>query len=393
MASTTAQGGRHVDVARPGAEQRRQQLSAAAARLFHRYGFHQVSLANVANAVGITAPAVYRHFRNKHALLAGAIESGLEVVDTAFDEADEPLECLVAGLAGAALERRDLWTLLQRELRHLNGEERVKLQARFDDFVSRCSARVRTARPDLDRGELALVVTAMLATLASPSMGVVNMPRPAYQGWLTRAAVAVARTTMPHSDQGTPAASAQHDHADTSLTRSEQLLRTAIDLFHEHGYAAVSLDDIGAAVGLAGPSIYHHFTTKSELLEAAFSDAAHRLETSHGNHDGTVSLDELARSYIQLGVQQRQLFGVYVNEAINLPPRARRHITSELSANIDLWVNALRLRRPELEVSSSRVLVYAARAIVNDVVRVGHLHTRSQIVAELDRLVHAVLNA
>ena len=123
MTRTTTRDGHRT--ARLPADERRRQLAEEAAGRFNRYGFHQVSLAEVASAVGLTAPAVYRHFRNKNALLAGAIESGLDVVDAAFDAAGPGLDDLTYALAGAALDRRDLWVLLQREMRHLDGDERT----------------------------------------------------------------------------------------------------------------------------------------------------------------------------------------------------------------------------------------------------------------------------
>ena len=44
---------------------RKQQILAAAGELFREHGYHNVSVAQVAAAVGITAPALYRHFKNK----------------------------------------------------------------------------------------------------------------------------------------------------------------------------------------------------------------------------------------------------------------------------------------------------------------------------------------
>jgi AcrR family transcriptional regulator len=41
-------------------------------------------------------------------------------------------------------------------------------------------------------------------------------------------------------------------------------------MFAVRGFTSVSLDDIGAAVGIAGASIYNHFGSKLELLETAF---------------------------------------------------------------------------------------------------------------------------
>jgi AcrR family transcriptional regulator len=59
MAATTGAG--------PG---RRQQILAVAAQLFARHGFHGVSIAELGAAVGVSGPALYRHFPGKEALLA-----------------------------------------------------------------------------------------------------------------------------------------------------------------------------------------------------------------------------------------------------------------------------------------------------------------------------------
>jgi AcrR family transcriptional regulator len=49
---------------------RRQQILVVAARLFARHGFHGVSIAELGAAVGVSGPALYRHFPGKEALLA-----------------------------------------------------------------------------------------------------------------------------------------------------------------------------------------------------------------------------------------------------------------------------------------------------------------------------------
>src|SRR5215204_5412030 len=48
---------------------RREQILAVAAQLFARRGFHGVSIADLGAAVGISGPALYRHFPGKEALL------------------------------------------------------------------------------------------------------------------------------------------------------------------------------------------------------------------------------------------------------------------------------------------------------------------------------------
>ena len=49
---------------------RREQILDAAAELFARYGFHGVGIDDIGKAVGISGPALYRHFRSKDAMLA-----------------------------------------------------------------------------------------------------------------------------------------------------------------------------------------------------------------------------------------------------------------------------------------------------------------------------------
>lgn len=48
---------------------RREQILKVAARLFARRGFHGVSIAELGAAVGVSGPALYRHFPGKEALL------------------------------------------------------------------------------------------------------------------------------------------------------------------------------------------------------------------------------------------------------------------------------------------------------------------------------------
>ena len=45
-----------------------------------------------------------------------------------------------------------------------------------------------------------------------------------------------------------------------------RMTRAAYQLFTERGYTATTMADIGAAVGIRGPSLYKHVASKHELL-------------------------------------------------------------------------------------------------------------------------------
>ena len=65
-------------------------------------------------------------------------------------------------------------------------------------------------------------------------------------------------------------ATVRREHGLTLLrphSRREHLLRQAVQLFAERGYANVAVEDVGATLGIAGPSIYNHFPAKVDLLQ------------------------------------------------------------------------------------------------------------------------------
>src|SRR5689334_3573886 len=52
-------------------------------------------------------------------------------------------------------------------------------------------------------------------------------------------------------------------------SRRDEILEIAVGLFASRGYHGVSMDDIGAAAGVTGPALYHHFAGKEAMLAAA----------------------------------------------------------------------------------------------------------------------------
>ena len=379
------------------AAERRAQLAELAARRFQEFGYHHVSLADVAADAGVTAPAVYRHFRNKQDLLAGAISSGLDAVEAVLARtADDALEDVVSAIAELIEDRRYLWNLLQREARFLDPQPRSSIEAQLDRITDEFVRHLKLRRPKLAPDEARLLVTAATSALASPSL-----PRSAPRWLVTRAlasaAMAVLLATLPDKAEAPDAASiAESTDPKTTDNRRTRLVDTAIDLFFRRGYAGVSLDDIGAAIGIAGPSIYHHFTTKADILVAAFARATDRLADQHtrrSNGQRTPSLAELVGIYTDFCLHNRQLVGIYVWETMNLPPDAQRRIRTALRARVSEWSVALQAENHTVDQPTARVRVHAALTVIDDMVRLGHLHQRPRIAAEIRKLAIAALTA
>src|SRR5262245_23803786 len=60
-------------------------------------------------------------------------------------------------------------------------------------------------------------------------------------------------------------------------TRREEILEVAVGLFAARGYHGVSMDAIGAAAGVTGPALYHHFKDKEAMLAAALTPVSENL--------------------------------------------------------------------------------------------------------------------
>jgi AcrR family transcriptional regulator len=64
--------------------------------------------------------------------------------------------------------------------------------------------------------------------------------------------------------------------------RSTAIRLAALELFTQRGYAATSMADIGAAVGIRGPSLYKHVASKQQLLVDIMVGTMDALIAEHG---------------------------------------------------------------------------------------------------------------
>ena len=114
---------------------RRDQILAAAAELFARHGFHGVGIDEIGAAVGVSGPALYRHFRSKDAMLGEMLTSISEELLAGGQErrdANEPtavLAELVRFQVDFALDNPALITVQERDLGNLTEPDRRRVRA------------------------------------------------------------------------------------------------------------------------------------------------------------------------------------------------------------------------------------------------------------------------
>ena len=102
---TVAEGAASAPRTRP--RDRKRQIEEAAATAFAQSGYHAVGMQDIAAMVGISAPALYRHFPNKYALFVRTAFALVEQLIEATDAADAAEETDAPDAADTASGPRD----------------------------------------------------------------------------------------------------------------------------------------------------------------------------------------------------------------------------------------------------------------------------------------------
>jgi len=81
-----------------------------------------------------------------------------------------------------------------------------------------------------------------------------------------------------------------------SAVDREAVAATAIALFGERGYDAVSMDDIAQAAGVSRRSLFRHFASKAELIWDGFAPVMRARDESLQGAASVTPFDALARA-------------------------------------------------------------------------------------------------
>lgn len=335
---------------------RRQLIVDAAGLVFNERGYHAASLEEIAARVGITAPALYRHFPNKYALFAECtsfMADGLvEALDALPAEAD--IEERLRAAARVTVAHRSTGGVYRWEARYLEASDRHALRGKFDHVVD-AVADVLPAAPDLLDDHLRAV--AALGAIGSITTHRTRISPRRAEDLLVEAAVRTTRCARP-----TDVVAAPVPAAPAVRTRREQIVDAAIPLFARDGFHNVTLGQIADVVGFATSATYRHFATKVDILAAACLQAAALLDQAVAEAGDTV--EALAGAYVGYSFEHRDLTSVAEAEIVGLPPAQQKPLVAAQREHVAIWVQRLLAVRPELDETQARVLVHAGLGVV-----------------------------
>jgi TetR/AcrR family transcriptional regulator, cholesterol catabolism regulator len=105
----------------------------------------------------------------------------------------------------------------------------------------------------------------------------------------------------------------------TSLSRKEQVIRKAAELFKEKGYSAASMRDLAQKLGIEAASLYSHIKSKEEILRTLCFDLASEFRVSLSEvEQKNVSASEKLRlgiiGHVQVMAKDLTSAAVFMNE-------------------------------------------------------------------------------
>lgn len=382
---------------RSSAQDRRRQLSAAAADLFATRGYPHVSVSDVAAKAGVSTPTVYRHFADKQALLFAATEYGVDsfesLSDAALDHAADPAQAVVTAATALSVADPGATSLWRWSGQHLSDAQSREVVRRTRAVLRRWAAAIAQSRPELTERESMYLAGAMLS-VAGSLIGRVPRSDQEFTEATVRRLVWRLLELRPALAPPLPEAPAPPA---TDGGRRDEILDAAARLFAERGFAGTGVDDIGAAVGITGPSVYKHFPSKDAILVAIGQRSAMRLEAGAmaaglTTADPAVLLEKLVDSYVQnITVSPDLLVALTSGHALTGNPHAAELLASQ-RRYVSRWIDLLKAARSDLSDKSATLTVHAALAVVNDAVRMPRSTPRPEFAARMAYLMKGLLH-
>jgi AcrR family transcriptional regulator len=153
-------------------------------------------------------------------------------------------------------------------------------------------------------------------------------------------------------------------------SRREQILTAAAELFAQHGFHGVGIDDIGAAVGISGPALYRHFRSKDAMLGEMLSSISHFLfdggtARAEATADPERVLAELVDFHVNFALSQPSLITVQERNLANLTDEDRKQVRALQRRYVEVWVRAIRDAVPGVSEREARSAAHAVFGLIN----------------------------
>jgi AcrR family transcriptional regulator len=381
---------------------RKEQIARVSAEAFSKFGYHAVSMEDIAARVGVSAASLYRHYSGKYELFREAVLTlGLELV-AATDFLDETVadpgaawDRAVRALIDAAIKNRASGGLYRWEARYLDEADQLALNAQIKLVNRRLQRPLLALRPALTSRDRWKLSAAVLSVIGSVTDHRARLGGKDIRATLGAIAAALRDTELPVAgdlSQAAPILGA----VGSAAGEYESILREAMLLFNDNGYAETAMEDIAVAAGISTSGIYRFFSGKAAILAAAYHRAADRVSGDVSTILATTSdpgqaVDRLIDAYVRRSFDHPELASVYYADRRNVPVEDQVVLHNIQCSTVEAWVRQVVATRPALDAVQARFAVHAAFALVVDLGRLVHYDRTEESQALVRHLMRVTL--
>ncbi|SMX76935.1 transcriptional regulator, TetR family [Brevibacterium antiquum] len=180
----------------------------------------------------------------------------------------------------------------------------------------------------------------------------------------------VADGSAPVADGSAPVAGTSR--AAAKAARREQLLSVAKNLYAQHGFHGVRLDDLGKGAGISAPAVYRHFDSKEAVLEELLVGISQYLNsggdaiiTRHDNDPSTSTLIELIDFHVAFAMREPELIRIQDRDLAALPETSRRTVRRLQRSYVSQWSEVVARANPGWSLDAATVRVHAVFGMIN----------------------------
>lgn len=181
--------------------------------------------------------------------------------------------------------------------------------------------------------------------------------------------VAAARNRRLRWDEASQAFAGAGETPRPVSARREEILEIAAEVFARQGFASATVGDVGAAAGVSGPALYHHFDNKEAMLGEMLVGTTHHLLVAAQRLRDTVPaehlLTELVSLHVDFAVDHRALIAVQYRDLTSAAPEDQERVWDLQRQYIQIWTDALVDQHPDLRAGSVRPTVQAVLSMIN----------------------------
>jgi AcrR family transcriptional regulator len=182
---------------------------------------------------------------------------------------------------------------------------------------------------------------------------------------------------------------------DPGTSRREQILAAAAELFASRGFHGVSIDDLGAAVGISGPAIYRHFPSKEAMLRDMLVGISERLLAEGQRRARQASgpdaaLQALIGWHVEFALAEPALITVQERALASLAEADQQDVRRLQRHYVETWVDVIVAVVPAADEAAARAAAHAVFGLINSTPHSALLNTAA-MAALLRRMALAAL--